>query len=387
MIQAGNIRVLGAGITAHATALLLSQQGWRVQLSAPPQRHHDASVRDIRAYAINHRSRATLSACGVWPAHDQAPWITPVRQMRVFGDTTGQLFLDPPSINPPQLTEPHDPVAWMVEVPALEDALLEACQSSDGIATDGVDSTRSTITPDLTVVCEGQTSTHEGFERHKITYPHRAIAARVRASLPHEGVAQQWFDGERILALLPIGGATGSDLAVVWSVPTAEQQHWLANTSETGTVPLAAELTAQSRNTLGTLRMTAGPVGFPLSVGQVNRWFEGQTVLVGDAAHTIHPLAGQGLNLGLADVQTLADCLATRQRWEAASAPRLMRRYERQRRADTQALQWATHGLFHLFTNDLTRQTPMAWLRNTGLSAFNALPSLKRWAQQQAMGN
>jgi 2-polyprenyl-6-methoxyphenol hydroxylase-like FAD-dependent oxidoreductase len=109
--------------------------------------------------------------------------------------------------------------------------------------------------------------------------------------------------------------------------------------------------------------------------------------LVGDAAHTIHPLAGQGLNLGLADVQTLADCLATRQRWEAASAPRLMRRYERQRRADTQALQWATHGLFHLFTNDLTRQTPMAWLRNTGLSAFNALPSLKRWAQQQAMGN
>ena len=142
MIQAGNIRVLGAGITAHATALLLSQQGWRVQLSAPPQRHHDASVRDIRAYAINHRSRATLSACGVWPAHDQATWITPVRQMRVFGDTTGKLFLDPPSINPPQLTEPRDPVAWMVEVPALEDALLEACQSSDGIATDGVDSTR-----------------------------------------------------------------------------------------------------------------------------------------------------------------------------------------------------------------------------------------------------
>ena len=67
MIQAGNIRVLGAGITAHATALLLSQQGWRVQLSAAPQRQHDASVRDIRAYAINHRSRATLSACGVWP--------------------------------------------------------------------------------------------------------------------------------------------------------------------------------------------------------------------------------------------------------------------------------------------------------------------------------
>src|SRR6056300_1127344 len=112
MIQAGNIRVLGAGITAHATALLLSQQGWRVQLSAAPQRQHDASVRDIRAYAINHRSRATLSACGVWPAHDQAQWITPVSQMRVFGDTTGQLFLDPPSVNPPQLTELHDPVAW-----------------------------------------------------------------------------------------------------------------------------------------------------------------------------------------------------------------------------------------------------------------------------------
>lgn len=387
MIQLGNIRVLGAGITAHTTALMLSKQGWRIHLSRSSQPQHVTIARDIRAYAISHRSRATLRACGVWPADDQAPWITPVTQMRVFGDANGQLFLDPPHNDQTGLGEP---VAWMVDVPALEDALLQAVHASSGIQTESPDSTDPKLTPDLTVVCEGQTSVHRSsgrFDRHKVTYPHRAIAARVEATISHAGVAQQWFDGDRILALLPIGGVAGRELAVVWSVPAEEQQQWLAAASDAGNAALAARLTAQSRGNLGDLRITEGPVGFPLSVGQADRWFEGQTVLVGDAAHTIHPLAGQGLNLGLADVQTLTDCLATRQRWEPASAARIMRRYERQRRADTHALQWVTHGLFHLFTHDLAKQSPLGWLRNMGLSAFNALPPLKRWVQQQAMGN
>ena len=121
MNQLGNIRVFGTGITAHVTALLLANQGWRVHASAPRRLLEGRSQRDVRAYAINHRSRATLEACGVWPHEEGAPWVTAINQMRVFGDLGGQLTIENP--NPDACAKGHtEPVAWMVDVPALEDA-------------------------------------------------------------------------------------------------------------------------------------------------------------------------------------------------------------------------------------------------------------------------
>jgi len=391
MNQLGNIRVFGTGITAHVTALLLANQGWRVHASAPRRLLEGRSQRDVRAYAINHRSRATLEACGVWPHEEGAPWVTSINQMRVFGDLGGQLTIENP--NPDTSAKGHtEPVAWMVDVPELEDALREACRKQPLINTtpDEGDTPSHSSAFDLTVICEGRSSQQrqrQEIETDSVNYPHKAIAARVIADHPHGGVAQQWFDGERILALLPIGGAQGRSLAVVWSLPASEHRQWSSNTSAENTEQLAMALSTASHHALGQLRVTAGPVGFPLSVSQATRWFEGQTVLVGDAAHTIHPLAGQGLNLGLSDAQTLADCLAIRKRWEPASAPRLMQRYQRLRRADTQTMQWATHSLFHLFTNPLSGQAPIPWVRNAGLSVFNALSPVKHWVQRLGMGN
>ena len=184
-----------------------------------------------------------------------------------------------------------------------------------------------------------------------------------------------------------MGGADGHDLAVVWSLPDAAHQAWLDMETTAQTAALEDQLTQASQGALGHLSLTSGPVAFPLSVGLTTQWIAQQTALAGDAAHTIHPLAGQGLNLGLADVQTLSDCVAARARGESPGASRVLQRYQRRRRAATEPMQWVTHGLFHLFNNPLGRNPAASWLRNAGMSGFNAMGPLKSWVQRVGMGN
>lgn len=381
MTQSGHITVLGAGITAHAAALLLAEQGFSVSLPAPQAQPH---TRDIRAYAINHTSRDTLKACGVWPQDDQAAWLTPMTHMRVFGDASGALQFDAP----PQQAQP---LAWMVDVPVLEDHLAEAVTRHARVQfKDHASPSAQTPPSALTIICEGKSGiarTALGIDMVSKHYPHRALALRMRAEHSHGGGAHQWFNGTHILALLPMGGADGHDLAVVWSLPDAAHQTWLDMETTAQTAALEDQLTQASQGALGHLSLTSGPVAFPLSVGLTTQWVAQQTALAGDAAHTIHPLAGQGLNLGLADVQTLSDCVAARARGESPGASRVLQRYQRRRRAATEPMQWVTHGLFHLFNNPLGRNPAASWLRNAGMSGFNAMGPLKSWVQRVGMGN
>ncbi|QIM52881.1 FAD-dependent monooxygenase [Hydrogenophaga crocea] len=365
-----DVVIRGAGVVGQALALLLAQERLRVALVAPA-----AAPRpdDVRAYALNTASRELLRALRAWP--DDVPGaVTPVRAMQVQGDADGSLRFEAAELGAEALT-------WIVDVPALERRLADAI----GFAA-GVERVTEAPAARLTVVCEGRhSSTREalGIEHEVRPYPHKAIAARLRAAQPHGGVARQWFTEGEVLALLPLGGEGAHELALVWSLPAERTAAWL------GAEPAAFAQAVQERSqqALGVLTLLGAPQAWPLQLSRARRWIaqgdQGTVVLAGDAAHAVHPLAGQGLNLGLADAAELARVLHAREYWRELDDPKLLRRYERARAGDLQAMAWVTDGLFSLFGLADTR---VQLLRNRGLSGFDRSGPLKRWLARQAMG-
>jgi 2-polyprenyl-6-methoxyphenol hydroxylase-like FAD-dependent oxidoreductase len=368
--QRADVVIRGAGVVGQALALLLAQDRLRVALVAPP-----AAPRadDVRAYALNNTSRELLRALRAWP--DDVPGaVTPVTGMQVHGDADGTLRFDAAELGAEALT-------WIVDVPTLERRLGDAI----GFAA-GVQRVEETPAARLTVVCEGRHSaTREalGIEHTVFPYPHKAVAARLRAAQPHGGIARQWFADGEVLALLPLGGANAHELALVWSLPTDQAARWL----QAEPAALAAAVQARSMQALGELTLLGAPQAWPLQLSRARRWISrtasGTVVLAGDAAHAVHPLAGQGLNLGLADAAELARVLHAREYWRELDDPKLLRRYERARAAEVQAMAWVTDGLFSLFGLADSR---VQLLRNRGLSGFDRSGPLKRWFARQAMG-
>jgi 2-polyprenyl-6-methoxyphenol hydroxylase-like FAD-dependent oxidoreductase len=370
------VAIRGRGIVAHTLALALAQQGLRVALVADDSRAAPAAP-DVRAYALNSASRALLESVRAWPTGDA---ITPIATMRVWGDQRAELGFVPPA-------GADGALGWIVDVPALEQRLEQALDFASGI-------TRTSTAPSaaLTVVCEGKHSATRaalGLPMVVRRYPHTALAARLHASVPHGGVARQWFVrsadglGHEILALLPMGGPQGSEVALVWSLPHADAQAWL----QAEPAALARAVQDRSARCLGELTLSSAAQAWPLQCAHTERWFgtgpQGSVALAGDAAHTMHPLAGQGLNVGLGDVATLARVLREREYWRALGDPKLLRRYERARAADVAALRWLTDGLFDLFGHPDPR---VEQLRHWGLQAVNRLTPVRDWLTRQAMG-
>jgi 2-polyprenyl-6-methoxyphenol hydroxylase-like FAD-dependent oxidoreductase len=365
-----DVVVRGAGVVGQVLALLLARERLRVALVAPqaPERGND-----VRAYALNAASRELLLALRAWP--DQTPGaVTPVTAMQVWGDGGGQLRFDATELGAEALT-------WIVDVPALERRLTDAIGFQGGIE-------RLAEAPPagLTVICEGRRSATRdalGIAFDVRPYPHMALAARLRTEHPHGGVARQWFVDGEVMALLPLDGPAGNLVALVWSLPTQQAMAWLqAEPSQ-----LAQAVQARSAQALGTLHMDASAQAWPLELARARSWIargaSGAVALAGDAAHAVHPLAGQGLNLGLADAAELARVLHAREYWREPGDPRLLRRYERARAADVQAMAFVTDGLFGLFGLTDTRAQ---MLRNRGLSGVDRSSPLKRWLARQAMG-
>ncbi len=372
-----DVAIRGRGIVAHTLALALSQQGLRVALVADEALAPAASAPDVRAYALNSASRQLLESVRAWPEGEA---ITPISAMRVWGDQRAELGFVPPA-------GADGALGWIVDVPALEQRLEQALDFAPGI-------TRSDTVPTaaLTVVCEGKHSPTRaalGLPMAVRRYPHTALAARLQASVPHGGVARQWFVrsadglGHEILALLPMGGAQGSEVALVWSLPHGDAQAWL----QAEPAALASAVQDRSEHGLGELTLSSAAQAWPLQCARAERWFatgpQGSVVLAGDAAHTMHPLAGQGLNVGLGDVATLAQVLREREYWRPLGDPKLLRRYERARAADVAAMQWLTDGLFDLFGHTDPR---VEQLRHWGFQAVNRFTPVRNWLTRQAMG-
>ncbi|MFN4103428.1 MAG: FAD-dependent monooxygenase, partial [Tepidimonas sp.] len=196
---------------------------------------------------------------------------------------------------------------------------------------------------------------------------------------PHGAVARQWFCGDSILALLPIGGAEGQTVALVWSVPHARAADLLALPPDA----FAHAVQQACAAALGPMRTLGRPAGWPLELSIARPWVRPGLALAGDAAHAMHPLAGQGLNVGLGDVAELARVLREREYWRPLGDLRLLRRYERARAAPVAAMQTATDTLYGLFGSPDTR---LAALRRWGLRAVDRLEPIKHWFIQQAAG-
>ena len=217
------------------------------------------------------------------------------------------------------------------------------------------------------------------FERND--YGHRAIAARLVTSQPHRNIARQWFRSPDVLALLPFDAPQPErSYALVWSLPNQRAQALLA----LDTAAFERELMQASGGDAGTLTLASARAAWPLMLASASAWCGPGWVLLGDAAHVVHPLAGQGLNLGLADVTALVEVIRAREPWRALGDERLLRRYARERAAPTWAMGQLTDGLLRLFADDL----PLAReLRNRGLTLVNHLSPLKRWLTARALNS
>ena len=365
-----DVCIRGAGIVGRSLALHLAAKRLRVALfaqDAPVNAAHS----DVRAYALSPASRALLEAIRCWPEETHA---TPVTRMEVQGDETRQVVFDAAHLD-------VDALNWIVDVPVLESLLKEAVRFQPLI--EMVDAPAKA---DLTVVCEGRSSkTREefGVEFDAKPYTQWALAARIDCALPHGQVARQWFDGVDILALLPLGGAMGKECALVWSV-TPERAQALQSID---TALFCQELEAACRAALGAMVLTSERKVWPLQAAQAKRWVgtaNGTTwALAGDAAHNVHPLAGQGLNLGLGDVAKLVDVLDHRANWRSVGDLKLLRSYERARKAEYAVVGGSGDALQQIFQH----QHP-AWqtLRNMGMFGFERSGPIKHWVAGRAMG-
>ena len=364
-----DVEIRGSGIVGLAAALALSRQGLSVAI-APPAAPREG---DVRAYALNAASVALLDSLKVWAALP-ADARTAVYDMRVQGDAgpAGALRF---SAWQQQVRE----LAWIVDAAALEAELAAALRyAPHAVVHEG-----PTVQAALQVVAEGKASTTReqfgvAFEVHD--YGQRAIAARLASSEAHQGLARQWFRSPDVLALLPTDRPqAGHGLALVWSLPVERADALLALDD----AAFEAELMQATAGAAGSLRLAGARAAWPLALARAERVCGPGWVLVGDAAHLVHPLAGQGLNLGLADVSALARVVAEREPWRSLGDVRLLARYARERETATRAMLGLTDGLLALFSH------PAPWakeLRNRGLGLVNAATPLKRWLTGRALG-
>jgi ubiquinone biosynthesis UbiH/UbiF/VisC/COQ6 family hydroxylase len=207
-------------------------------------------------------------------------------------------------------------------------------------------------------------------------YGQVAVVANFACEHAHRGTAFQWFRGGGVLALLPL---PGNRTSMVWSMAEREA----ADVMALAPAQLCTRVLEAAGAALGGFELITPPAAFPLRLVKVERLVGPRLALVGDAAHNVHPLAGQGVNLGFQDARELAQVLHQRGACGDTGEPRLLRRYERARREDVLAMSLVTHGLQQLFASE---RPALSWLRNRGLSLVDRAAPLKKLLVRHALG-
>jgi 2-octaprenyl-6-methoxyphenol hydroxylase len=395
-MTAWRIAIAGAGVAGLTLALALARglEG-AVAVTLYDPALDRAPGPEGRAYAIAAGARRMLSALGVWD--EVAPRAQPILDMVI----TDSRLADP--IRPAFLTfegevEPGEPFAHMVEGGPLASSLLAACRAAgvrlepmavsgfeislDSVELQGFGQTESAH---LLVAADGARSrlreaARIGFVSQ--TYPQLGLVGTVSHEREHRGRAVEHFLPAGPFALLPLtpGGRLGHRTSIVWTEEQGEAQRVLALDIE----GQREEVERRFGWHLGALALEAPLRGYPLSVGLARRFVRPRFALLGDAAHVIHPIAGQGLNLGLADAASLAEAVADAVRL-GLDPGRLdaLVPYERARRFDSFSMGLVTDGLNRLFSTD---STPVRLLRDFGLGLVDRSPPLKALFIRRAAG-
>ena len=386
------VAVAGGALVGAALARAL--HGARVALIAQEPRPGPAGAAgfDARIYAISPANAGFLSQLGAWSAIPEARR-TPVHAMRVYGDDGASL------IEFDAYRTGCSELAWIVEDRLLQDALWGGLQSQDGLSLFSAAAVQELdvraacaivsledgrrLAARLVVGADGARSlvrTRAGIPVDERAYGQSAVVANFACGRPHRNVAFQWFQGAQrggaVLALLPL---PADHVSMVWSVTDAEAARLLA----LAPAALAREVAVASNESVGELSLVTPPRGFALRQLAAGRLIAPRIALAGDAAHVVHPLAGQGANLGLQDARVLAAVLAGREPGRDPGELRLLRRYERARAEDILAMRTTVHGLFSLFD---AGGSGIRRLRNAGLNLANRVPVIKNLLIRHAMG-
>ena len=410
----GDVLISGGGMVGITLALALADAGLTViVIDSLPAAERGAAGYDGRSSAIAEGSRRVLAGVGVWDR--MVPEACPILDIRVSDARIGQpaslLFLHydhrelAPSaaakrrVNGPAAARPS-PMGYIVENLAIRRALLAAiatrrsirhlapaqavglsCEPGRARVTlaDG-----SSLTGRIVIAADGRGSPMRQAAGIRLTeweYPQSGIVCTIGHELSHQNVAHEHFLPSGPFAVLPmVDDANGHRSSIVWT----EKRDLVPAIMALAPADFAAEIQRRFGDSLGRIRLLGGRWAYPLKLQHAARYVGERLALVGDAAHAIHPIAGQGLNLGLRDVAALAETLVDAHRLGLdIGVGEPLERYERWRRFDNLMLLAATDLLNRLFSNDIA---PIRLARDIGLGLVNRMPPLKRLFMRHAMG-
>lgn len=378
--------IVGGGLAGLALAVTLRRSRFKIAVveAHPPTRPVGW---DARVYAISPANARFLDEIGIWRHLDPTRY-QKVSRMSVHGDHGGTLEFS-------AYASGVEALAWIMESSLLQGELWETakrqgnvdllCPAAPALLDIGDSEAvleladHRTLSAKLIVAADGAdswTRTAAGFEVEFQSYDQMGVVANFRASQPHFDTAWQWFRADGILAYLPLPGDL---ISIVWSTPTAHAQELLA----LDPTAFCERVAAAGLYQLGALELVTPPAAFPLRLMRAPQTVAPRLALIGDAAHTIHPLSGHGINLGFQDAKSLAAVLVSCPVHVDCGDLNWLRRHERARREEVVALQSVTHGLQRLFN---APQRPLAALRNLGMNLFDHLPVIKDALARYAMG-
>ncbi|HRD88665.1 MAG: UbiH/UbiF family hydroxylase [Candidatus Accumulibacter sp.] len=381
-----DVLIVGGGLAGLSLACALRASRLRLALveQRPPR---PAQGWDARVYAISPANRSFLQEIGIWK-HLPGERLSAISAMKIIGDRGSELDFSAYETG-------IDELGWIVESSLMACELWEnakrqgnlslfcpavpaAIEIGERAASLDIGDDRR-LTARLLVAADGRDSWVRGkvgMRAIDTPYGELGVVANFDCQVPHRGVARQWFRHDGVLAWLPLAG---DRISIVWSAPEERARQLLALPADA----LAARVAAAGDCALGELRLLTPAAGFPLRLLQIPQIIAPRLVLVGDAAHGIHPLSGHGINLGFQDARALASVLAAVPEWQDVGHPRFLRRYQRQRREETLLMQATTHALHHLFRTELPG---FGMLRNAGMNLTNALPVVKNLLVRYAVG-
>jgi 2-octaprenyl-6-methoxyphenol hydroxylase len=395
MADDAELIVAGAGLNGMLLATACAGAGLAVAVVDPqPPAAMQAEGFDGRTSAIAYGSKLVLDGIGLWP--EIVGDAEPIREIRVADDNS-PLFLhyDARELGA-ELGEPVTPLGYIVENRILRRALFAMAQTLPSLrlvmparvaalepsATGTVArlDTGERLRGRLVAAADGKASPLRraaGIGAVAWRYPQTGIVTTVAHTRPHAGIAVEHFLPAGPFAILPM---TGDRSSIVWTEKAALAPRLLALPE----AEFAAELAARFGDFLGTLEPVGPRWTYPLALLQAERYADRRLALVGEAAHVIHPIAGQGLNIGIRDVAALAELVIDqRRRGLDIGDDAVLRRYQRWRRADALLLAAVTDGLNRLFSNEIA---PIRLARDLGLAAVHRLPPVKRLLMRHAMG-